>query len=728
MTRQSWTPLVVMALTLCASVPAFPQGEPTLTEAQRRALTKITDQLTYIDFHPTAVPSWLMGDLGPVEGEPASAALTAVQRVGDVYRLTAHDGFHARRISVDDETGETHVRLQQRYQGLRVVQGELIVHLRRESITGINGRFIPDIAIETRPALSAERALDLAQSRLTKGSVEALSSPELVIFVEGEARPRLAWTRTIAFTSEERQYQELRLFADAASGEVLATHSQIFTAKERRVHDGTGICIGGFGMGGPLPGPLLITEGGLLGTDTQARQAYRGTGRTYDYYKDKLGRDSYDNQGAVLRSTVHIGFTACDPNNAAWMPSKLQMVYGDGDGVLLSPLTADNDVTAHEMTHAVTSSEADLVYEKEPGALNEAFSDVMGETIDTYGTCTPWTIGENVFTPGVAGDALRYMYDPTQDGASSDYYPDVADDIADCTPSMFNDNCGVHTNSGIANLAFQLLAEGGTHPQGKTSIAVPGVGIDTAANIFYRALNYYMTSSSGFSEARKATAQAAYFSAMCGTEIRTALREATHDAWAAVGVPNVSMALWALPQQGGQQEGPTPPGGGGACDFAFTPKGIQLLRDPSFGTTTSVWKQSRATSVITDDPAQPGKTGAWKAWMGGKGQSVVQTLHQQTSIPSVATSAVLTFYLHIDSADASSIAHDTLSVEIRDCGGNLLGNVATFSNLDKAPGYALRSFDLSAYKGQVVRVHFKTTENGSLQTSFVIDDVKLTVK
>jgi hypothetical protein len=285
----------------------------------------------------------------------------------------------------------------------------------------------------------------------------------------------------------------------------------------------------------------------------------------------------------------------------------------------------------------------------------------------------------------------------------------------------------VHRHSGIGNLAFQLLAAGGTHPQGKSSVVVPGVGIDTAAQIFYRAVKNYMTASDGFKAARKATAAAAHALPFCSSATSTALKEATHKAWSAVGVFADPQIWWPQPQPDtGGGTGSGPGSGYSSCDLVSVPKGLQLLRDSSFGTTTSVWKGS--TGVVNDDPAQPARTGAWKAWLGGRGVTTLHSLSQQTSIPSVATSATLSFYLHIDTAEPAGSGADVLLVELRDCAGVYLTTLELFSSLDQAPGYVLRTFDLTAYKGQAVRVGFKVMENSSLQTSFVLDDVKLTVK
>jgi vibriolysin len=254
--------------------------------------------------------------------------------------------------------------------------------------------------------------------------------------------------------------------------------------------------------------------------------AHDGAGWVYDYYKNVHNRDSYDGSGAQIKSTVHHKINYV---NAFW--NGTQMVYGDGDGVQSSPLTV-LDVIGHEITHAVTERSSNLTYANESGALNEGMSDIFGAAIEAYRdgavTGNTWKIGEECWTPGTAGDALRYMNNPGLAG-DFDYYP--------TRYTGTSDNGGVHWNSGIANLAFYLAAAGGTHPKGKTSNVVPALdanastSIQMAANIFYRANTQCLTAGSTFTDARDCTQQAA--SALYGANALASITEA----WVAVGVP-----------------------------------------------------------------------------------------------------------------------------------------------------------------------------------------------
>ncbi|WP_052434351.1 M4 family metallopeptidase [Streptacidiphilus melanogenes] len=153
-------------------------------------------------------------------------------------------------------------------------------------------------------------------------------------------------------------------------------------------------------------------------------------------------------------------------------------------------------------------------------------------------------------------------------------------------------------------------------------------------------------------------------------------------------------------------------GGGGGCT------GGQLLGNPGFETgSASPWTAS--SGVVDNSSGEPAHSGSWKAWLDGYGTTHTDTLSQQVTIPA-GCSATLTFYLHVDTAETTTTtAYDKLTVQAEST------TLATYSNLNKATGYQLRSLDLSAYAGQTVTLKFTGTEDSSLQTSFVIDDTAL---
>ena len=152
----------------------------------------------------------------------------------------------------------------------------------------------------------------------------------------------------------------------------------------------------------------------------------------------------------------------------------------------------------------------------------------------------------------------------------------------------------------------------------------------------------------------------------------------------------------------------------------------QLLGNPGFESGAVTWTAS--SGVIDNSTGEPAHSGSWKAWMDGYGAAHTDTLMQQVAIPSGKTSATLTFWLHIDTAETTTTtAYDTLKVQIRNSSGTVLATLATYSNLNANSGYAQKSFSLNSYIGQTIQVYLVGTEDASLQTSFVVDDFALNV-
>lgn len=471
--------------------------------------------------------------------EPLAAAAEALEEYRDAIGRGPQDGF-AFRLEEKDLLGQSHVRMTQTWRGIPVLGGELIVHVDADGLLGINGRFVPGIDLPATPALAPNEAAGAALQKIHADggkNVEILDVLEPVIWgLSGEP----AMTVPVrAMWDEDGQLVFEDVHVDASTGAFVGRVARMYTAKSRKIYNMNQACLK---TGSELPGTLVISEGGSSG-DTAVMGAYNNTGLAWDYYKNVHGRDSYDSAGGVIVSSVHGQFssgTTCTKNNAAWIDSPYnQMVFGDGDGSSFSNLANGIDVTTHEFSHAVCSRTANLVYQNDPGALNEANSDILGRAAAFYGgngnpaTTSNWSIGADVYTPSTSGDALRYMYDPAKDGYSADYYP-TRNYATGCTPSSSNDYCGVHSNSGIGNLFFYLLSQGGTHPRGKTTVAVTGIGLSKAEKVWYRALSVYMTSSTTYEGARTATASAAadLYGGVCSADWQS-----VHKAWDAVGVP-----------------------------------------------------------------------------------------------------------------------------------------------------------------------------------------------
>lgn len=204
------------------------------------------------------------------------------------------------------------------------------------------------------------------------------------------------------------------------------------------------------------PGRLVRSEGQAPVGDAAADEAYDGLGQTFDFYLEKYQRNSIDDQGMPLIGTVHYG----NQFNNAFFDGR-QMVFGDGDGVIFNGFTISLDVIGHELTHGVTASEANLEYQDQSGALNESVSDVFGSLVKQYvlkqtASEADWLIGAGLLT--FQGQALRSMKAPgtAYDNNLMGKDPQPAD--MRHYVHTTRDNGGVHTNSGIPNHAFFLVA------------------------------------------------------------------------------------------------------------------------------------------------------------------------------------------------------------------------------------------------------------------------------
>jgi chitodextrinase len=259
--------------------------------------------------------------------------------------------------------------------------------------------------------------------------------------------------------------------------------------------------------------------------DNAALDAHWGAQMTYDYFMTVHNRDSYDDSGAKIRSYVHY---SVNYENAFWNGSV--MTYGDGN-TRFDALTS-LDVAAHEIGHAVMSSTANMVYEKEPGAMNEGYSDIWGASVEYFAAPekSTWLIGEDI---DMQQAALRSMSDPKSQGQPDTYLGINWVSVTGCSPSSSNDYCGVHTNSGVLNYWYYLLSVGGsgTNDIG-TSYAIAGISIDKAAKIAYRAESVYLGANSVYNDARNFTIQAAQdlYGVDSNEEIQTT------NAWNAVGI------------------------------------------------------------------------------------------------------------------------------------------------------------------------------------------------
>jgi len=153
----------------------------------------------------------------------------------------------------------------------------------------------------------------------------------------------------------------------------------------------------------------------------------------------------------------------------------------------------------------------------------------------------------------------------------------------------------------------------------------------------------------------------------------------------------------------------------------------ELVKNGGFESGATNW--TATSGVITNASGESAHAGTYFAWLDGYGSATTDTVTQSVAIPSTTTTATLSFWLHIDTAETTTTTvYDTLTVQLQNSSGGVLTTLATYSNLNKNTGYAQKTFDVSAYKGQTVKIYFKGVEDAQYQTSFVIDDVSLRAK
>jgi Zn-dependent metalloprotease len=273
--------------------------------------------------------------------------------------------------------------------------------------------------------------------------------------------------------------------------------------------------------GQDLPGEPVNDPGNS--NDPAVKEAYEGAEATYDMYNDIFGRNSIDDKGMCIISSVHYEENF---DNAFW--DGRQMVYGDGDGKLFNRFTISIDVIGHELTHGVTENEAGLVYSRQPGALNESMSDVFGSLVkqkklNQTADKADWLIGEGLLTSKVKGKALRSMKEPGT--AYND--PVLGKDPQPANMKDFkllplsNDSGGVHINSGIPNRAFCV-----------TAMEIGGYAWEKAGKIWYIALRDLLRPRSNFQDAANKTYQVAGAEFGAGSKEQTAVKKG----WSTVGI------------------------------------------------------------------------------------------------------------------------------------------------------------------------------------------------
>jgi Zn-dependent metalloprotease/chitodextrinase len=477
----------------------------------------------------------------------------------EVFQTSPQTSFTSLKTELDP-LGFTHEKMQQYFNGIKVEFATVTLNSKNGSIQSVNSAYFPIAEdFDTSPTMSNTQAFNLALNHvgaskyMWQDAAEAAlannykkPTGELVIF---PALKNVSETNRLAYKFDIYAISPLYradVYIDAKTGQFIMENKRIhdanvpatgtslyngnvsFTADNssgpyrlRQTADGGGIQTFDLNNSTNYNNAVDITSSSTNFTSNPTGvQAHFGAEKTYKYYSQKYGRNSYNNTGGVIKSYVSYSTNYV---NAFWDGTR--MTYGDGDGSQYGPLVS-LDICGHEITHGVTEYSANLAYSYQSGALNESFSDIFGESIEKFASgSNDWLMGDDIGAGG-SGGALRSMSNPNAFGDPDTYQ-------GTNWYSGSGDSGGVHTNSGVQNFWFYVLSVGksGTNDKGD-SYNVSGIGMDKAGAIAYRNLTVYLNSNSQYSDARAGAIQAAVdlYGAGSAEEI------ATTNAWYAVGV------------------------------------------------------------------------------------------------------------------------------------------------------------------------------------------------
>jgi len=485
----------------------------------------------------------IMASMGP-ELTVMKAYLAAQVRSGNLRSF---------RVQSEDDQGIVHHRYESYYRGVKIWGAQLIEHKRNGTTYLINGRIFDDLALSVTPAVDANKASAVAFADLKDPGFIAFGEPELLILplkTGAVLAYQVQYTRTDAL---------MVTFIAAQTGAVLFKYNDVKTETS------IGIGVGTLGDTKKLsvqfkdnkytlidllrPGRLItadmlggedifttyfINDNDNIWSDPVAVDAHAYIGWIYDYFYLVHNRHGMDGINSQLVVNIHYGINYA---NAFYTSQTNWLYFGDGDPSKQYPYTAALDIVGHEFSHGVTQSTSGLIYWGASGALNEAFSDIMGVNCEFFHQPAgngymkaEWWEGEDIRRPFEAG---RDLSDPHRLIFYEPYgwrYPDHMSEYYDFTAYNNWDNNGVHINQSIATHWYYLLANGGTNR--KSGISVAGIGISDAERIAYRGWVYYLTPDATFHDTRVATIQAAVDLFGAGSTQVTRVTQA----WNAVGV------------------------------------------------------------------------------------------------------------------------------------------------------------------------------------------------
>lgn len=635
------------------------------------ALQAESDGPLHIDYAAaTGAARWIEAEGGVLTRQFARQNLTAdavalsfLTTYGSLFGVSdAANALHMTETETDD-SGAQHVGFSQHQNGIEVFGTKVIVHVDAEgAVEVVNGYTVPNAAtIDTTPTLDAQAVAQAAIAYTAIADGVAAES-HLEIFNPGLITDKVTPTYLVYRIRVDSPTQpELAqwVFVDAHTGEIRDSYAAVTDARYRTTYtmnNGTA-----FGSAQVMRTEWSSIVPANYSCNDDINNAHDFAGNTYDFYKSRFGRDSYDGQGAAIKS-----YACYDKNyrNAYWDGSAKIMVYGAG-------FPAD-DVVGHELSHAVTQYISGLVYSGQSGGLNESFSDIMGESIDlTNGrgndaTSVRWDMGEDITGIG----AIRDMMDPERFRGNQG------------TAGEWICNTNVHYSSAVQNKAFALMVDGGTY----NGYTISPIGLDKAVQIIYRANDLYLPSTAKFVDAYSANNRSC-----------SELYGATSDTCV-----NVQKALLATNMNGA------------ICGELAAPSTLAMVNaDFELGINKG-WSEYDSTGYITVHQGA-GENGSWGAWMGGF-HNETNEIWQKFSVPT--NGSTLFYSYRIDSEDWPRFDYAYVLVNDVDMGAYMLCSECNTN------GFRPSWLNLSAYAGQVVTLKFRFKSDNSLTSNFFLDNFR----
>ncbi|MGP1993529.1 M4 family metallopeptidase [Zobellia laminariae] len=487
---------------------------------------------------------------------PNDVAKDYLADVKNLIQIKNPDAEFKEISNKSDDLGQKHIKMQQVFKGIKVYGSEVILHLDKgNKVSALNGRNKPTPSIEnTVPKLTAQDALkqveiDLGvslsnESNKSKSLMEPSEFEKELLIYPMEGYNVLAWHLTVypdikdrweyfidaqtgrildkryhtctmyhKYKEEKESHKHTTLVAPPTIGSgndlngvnrqikthsidgvhyMLNTSESMFNAAQSELPDNPVGAILTFDLRNKAPNEEVtvyhVTSTGTSWNNPTAVSAHYNAELSYNYFKNTFNRNSINGQGGTIISFINVADeNDGDYDNAFWNGKAI--FYGNGKDAF-EPFAGSLDVAGHEMSHGVIETAANLEYKNQSGAINESFADIFGTMIDRE----DWLVGEDIVNRDYfSSGAMRNLQNPNN-GVN---FGDNGWQPKDMTEyySGSEDNGGVHRNSGIVNRAYYLIA---------TEISK-----DKAEQIYYRALENYLTVSSQFIDLRIAIIQSA---------------------------------------------------------------------------------------------------------------------------------------------------------------------------------------------------------------------------